>query len=91
MGGGASGEGWAIPSRRTPLPIPEAFAALTPRELEVLQLLAQGLSNREIAAHLVISEHTVKNHVSSIYRKVGCDERTRVALMALRARLASLE
>ena len=49
---------------------------LTPREQEVLELLAEGLSNRSIAARLAISEHTVKFHVSSICAKLGADNRT---------------
>jgi len=58
------------------------LSLLTPREREVLQLIAQGMSNAEIAAALFISEHTVKNHVSNIYRKLGDNDRTRVALLA---------
>ena len=49
---------------------------LSAREREILELLANGLTNREIAAALYISPHTVKNHVSSIYRKLGVDDRT---------------
>lgn len=56
---------------------------LTPRECEVLTLIAQGLSNSEIAKALFISQHTVKNHVSNIYRKLGEHDRTRVALLAV--------
>ena len=59
------------------------LSLLTPREREVLKLIAQGLSNGEIASTLFISEHTVKNHVSNIYRKLGDNDRTRVALLAL--------
>jgi len=51
--------------------------SLTPREREVLTLMAQGMSNGEIASALFISEHTVKNHVSNIYRKLGDNDRTR--------------
>lgn len=58
------------------------FTTLTPRELEVLTLIAQGLANREIAEILFISPHTVKNHVSNIYRKLGEHDRTKVALLA---------
>lgn len=58
------------------------LSLLTPREREVLTLMAQAMSNGEIASALFISEHTVKNHVSNIYRKLGDNDRTRVALLA---------
>ncbi|HHT69071.1 MAG TPA: response regulator transcription factor [Firmicutes bacterium] len=58
------------------------LSLLTPREREVLKLIAQGLSNGEIASALFISQHTVKNHVSNIYRKLGEHDRTKVALLA---------
>lgn len=57
-------------------------AGLTARETEVLRLLSAGLSNREIAAELVISEHTAANHVRSILTKVGAPNRTRAARFA---------
>lgn len=89
---GAAGRGRAIPPPRKPRTgAVDPFGQLTPRELEVLRLIARGLTNQEIARELVISHHTVKNHVSSIYRKVGSDDRTRVALMAIRAGVASLD
>lgn len=59
------------------------LSLLTPREREVLKLIAQGLSNGEIALILFISQHTVKNHVSNIYRKLGEHDRTKVALLAV--------
>lgn len=62
----------------------EAFHTLTPREREILALLARGFTNREIAGRLFISLHTVKNHVSNIYKKLGSADRTRVALTAVR-------
>ena len=57
------------------LPVP-----LTDRELEVLQALAHGLSNREIAGQLVITEGTVKNHVSNLIDKMGVRDRTQAVL-----------
>ncbi|CAL9435422.1 LuxR C-terminal-related transcriptional regulator [Streptomyces sp. MPA0124] len=60
-----------------------AAPALTAREQGVLSLLAQGLSNRLIARNLEISEKTVKNHLSSIYAKIGATHRTQAALYAL--------
>jgi DNA-binding CsgD family transcriptional regulator len=60
---------------------------LSPREVQVLQLVAQGLSNRDIGAALVISEHTAANHIRSILRKTGCANRTEAASYAHRQRL----
>ena len=60
----------------------EPPAGLSPRELEVLRLLATGGSNREIAARLVISEHTVARHVQSILRKLDVGSRTGAAAFA---------
>jgi DNA-binding CsgD family transcriptional regulator len=62
---------------------------LTYRELDVLGLLAQGLSNRLISRRLDISEKTVKNHLSSIYFKIGATHRTQAALYARHVGLAS--
>jgi NarL family two-component system response regulator LiaR len=64
---------------------------LTPREVEVLRLVAQGLENQEIAATLVISDATVRTHVSNILSKLHLASRTQAALYALREGLASLE
>lgn len=57
---------------------------LTERELDVLRLVAEGLSNREIAARLIISEKTVKTHVSSLLNKLGLEDRTRLAIFAIK-------
>ena len=74
------------PSDRPPTPDP-----LTPRELEVLRLVAQGLENHEIADKLVIAEATVRTHVSNITGKLHVASRTQAALYALREGIASLE
>jgi DNA-binding NarL/FixJ family response regulator len=58
--------------------------ALTPREAEVLRLVAQGMSNREIANHLYISAKTVSVHVSNILAKLGASGRTEAAAVARR-------
>jgi DNA-binding NarL/FixJ family response regulator len=62
----------------------EAPAQLTPREMEVIQLLAEGLSNKEIAALLFISPRTVNFHLDNIYSKLGVSSRTEAAIYALR-------
>ncbi len=67
---------------------PTSLEALTERELEVLRLIAEGLNNREIADKLVISDKTVKTHVSSILSKLQLGDRTQAAIYALRHGLA---
>jgi NarL family two-component system response regulator LiaR len=74
-----------------PSDLPPAEEPLTAREVEVLRLVAQGLTNQEIANQLVISERTVRNHVSSILDKLHLANRTQAALYALREGLASLD
>lgn len=64
---------------------------LTERELEVLRLVGQGASNRDIAASLFISEKTAKNHLTHIFEKLGVSDRTQAALYAVRAGLVKLE
>jgi DNA-binding NarL/FixJ family response regulator len=66
------------------------YEALTERELEVLRLLAQGMPNKEIAAHLVISERTAKFHVSSIMGKLGATNRTEAVALAAQKGLITL-
>jgi DNA-binding NarL/FixJ family response regulator len=63
---------------------------LTSRELEVLQLIADGLPNKSIATRLVISDQTVKFHVSSIYGKLGAANRTDAVRLAVRRGLLAL-
>jgi len=73
------------PPKQPPTPDP-----LTSRELEVLRLIAQGMSNREIAEDLVLAEKTVRAHVSNILGKLHLASRTQAALYALREGFASL-
>jgi len=67
-----------------------SYEALTERELEVLALLAQGMPNKEIAAHLTISERTAKFHVSSIMGKLGATNRTEAVSLAAQRGLITL-
>lgn len=69
---------------------PAEVEPLTPRELEVLALVAQGLQNKEIAGQLVISERTVKFHVSSIMGKLGAGNRTEAVSIAAQRGLVEL-
>ena len=71
-------------------PNPEAARLLSERELEVLSLLAQGLTNQEIAARLFLSEGTVKNYVSAVFTKINVADRTQATIYALRNGLAKL-
>jgi NarL family two-component system response regulator LiaR len=64
---------------------------LTEREVEILKLIAQGLSNQEIAARLVVSERTIGNHVGNILNTLHLANRTQAALYALKKGLASLD
>ncbi len=66
------------------------YEALTPRELEVLEALAEGMPNRAIALRLGISEHTVKFHVSSIFGKLGAGNRTEAVRCGVRRGLITL-
>jgi len=76
---------------RLPAPVQEIahppagpLAKLTDRELEILSLIGAGLSNKEVATHLYISEGTVKTHITHLLRKLGLANRTEAALFALR-------
>ena len=70
---------------------PTGGPSLTPREREVLQGLARGLGNKQIAARLGVSERTVKFHVSSLFEKLGAGNRTEAVTIAARAGLVSIE
>ncbi len=76
---------------RGPSSSEKPLESLTEREIEVLRLVAQGLSNRQIAKKLFISERTVRTHVSNILRKLHLESRTQAALYALREGLTSTE
>ena len=60
---------------------------ITPRELEILELIAQGLSNREIAARVFVSENTVKTHSSRVFDKLGARRRTQAVQLGKELRL----
>ena len=74
-----------------PPELPPTEEPLTVREVEILRLVAQGLSNQEIADVLVISERTVRTHVTNILTKLHLANRTQAALYALREKLARLD
>jgi NarL family two-component system response regulator LiaR len=74
-----------------PPPLPPTIEPLTEREVEILKFIAQGLTNQEIAAYLVISERTIGNHVGNILNKLHLANRTQAALYALKKGLASLD
>jgi two-component system, NarL family, nitrate/nitrite response regulator NarL len=71
----------------TPAASESEAESLTPREMETLEMLAEGLSNKEIAARLHISEHTAKFHVNSILGKLGAGTRTEAVMRGLRSGL----
>jgi two-component system NarL family response regulator len=76
----------AQPGKQAPL-----VDELTPRELEVLTLIAEGLCNKEIARELSISEKTVKNHINNIFSKLHLYDRTQAMLYAIRKGLVKVE
>jgi DNA-binding NarL/FixJ family response regulator len=97
----AAGAGWLDPVVIRPLlvdlaaradPVPEQacdLARLTPREREVLALVAHGLTNRQLMEHLVVSEATVKTHVNRLLGKLGCETRAQLVGVAFHAGVVS--
>ncbi|MBD2070092.1 response regulator transcription factor [Leptolyngbya sp. FACHB-671] len=73
-----------LPESNEPVHSEDLDAPLTPREVEVLQLLATGLGNKAIARQLNISEHTVKFHISSIFSKLNASSRTEAVTLGMR-------
>ena len=90
----AAAQGLAVidPALAPPLPLahPGSPETLTPRELEVLRLLAEGLPNKAIALRLDISEHTVKFHLNAILGKLGAQSRTEAVVQAIRLGLVAV-
>lgn len=66
---------------------PQAQHMLTPREMELITLMVRGMMVKEIARTLLVSEKTVRNHLSNIYRKCGVYDRVQVVLYALKTGL----
>lgn len=64
----------------------EVFSELTSRETEIVQLIAEGLSNQQISERLFLSNGTVRNHISTILEKTGLEHRTQIAVMWLKAK-----
>lgn len=69
----------------------DKIAILSNRELDVLRLVAAGFSNKDISDKLCISERTVKNHLSNIFKKIDCNDRTQAAVFCIRNELVGLD
>ena len=77
-------------SREAPPPLNESIKALTKREMEILRLVAEGLTNEEIGKKIFISEKTVKTHLTNIFDKLKVNNRFKAALMLMGNRLTEL-
>jgi DNA-binding NarL/FixJ family response regulator len=84
-------EQFARTARPAPGAVPEALAELTERELELLRLVARGLSNAEIAAELVLGENAIKTHVAHVLRKLGLRDRVQAVVVAYETGLVAPE
>ncbi len=72
------------PEARSPLPLPdESIQSLTKREMEILKLVAEGLTNEEIGKKIFISEKTVKTHLTNIFDKLKVNNRFKAALLLM--------
>jgi DNA-binding CsgD family transcriptional regulator len=79
-----------VVSTAAPGAVVQAGGALTPRELDVLRLVARGLGNKEIAADLGITTHTVKYHLAAVLEKLGVRSRTEAVSLGIRKGLVPL-
>ena len=79
--------GLGRPTNAETEPLTNLITSLTPRRLEVLELVARGLTNREIAAELSLSDKTIKNYVSQIYSKLDVERRSQAAALATERRM----
>jgi len=86
-----TGRHWVAPVVGAKLAVRMAGAELTPREIEVLQQLAKGKSNQEVAVALTMSEGTVKFHINHVLHKLGAADRTQAVLTALKRGFAYLD
>ena len=86
-----AGKVLASVSKRNRVAVPPSHYALSEREGEILKLLAQGLTNADIARQLYLTEGTVRNYTSEIFKKLGVSDRTQAAVTALRMGLVDLD